>query len=581
MATPEEIVDDLVVRLNTLGLAVSQATTVSPGTVQLAGDLGGTATAPTVPGKANTTHNHSGQSLTPAQITMRHDWYKVTPTGSLAVFPKDQTTLGTLPFPNEWHDIFVFHNRSTPTLEVSTDGTTFNSGTLTGLIFAGSRNGWGAGTTVDGVSSKGARWTWASNMSWAVNTHAWLAISLPYVQANNPAFSVLVESSADGTTWTPRASTTNVNFQQGTMFLAVADWGGDSRLRVTVTNTSGNSLRVTNMKMFTSRPDYGVNPYQPPMVWDETKKVGIGSGVTATGTANLRLGTDTAYQEGGIQFGSDTYLYRAGANSLKTTGTLYAAGRVYAETASPAAANELTRKDYVDLRELASNKGAANGYAPLDATSKVPAVNLPSYVDDVLEYAALVNFPGTGETGKIYVATGTGKCYRWTGTVYVEVSPSDVNSVAGRTGIVTLTSADLTDSGTTGRGLIATANPTAARSTIGAAAAAQQVIAGTGLTGGGDLSADRTLTVAYGTTSTTACVGNDARLSDTRTPTDSSVTNAKVAAGAAIALSKLATGYVQGSNNGAATTLTVWVGTEAQYTAIGSKDANTLYFRTA
>jgi len=58
-----------------------------------------------------------------------------------------------------------------------------------------------------------------------------------------------------------------------------------------------------------------------------------------------------------------------------------------------------------------------------------------------------------------------------------------------------------------------------AASDIGAVATSRQVIAGTGLTGGGDLSADRTLTVAYGTSSTTACVGNDSRLSDSRTPT--------------------------------------------------------------
>ena len=45
-----------------------------------------------------------------------------------------------------------------------------------------------------------------------------------------------------------------------------------------------------------------------------------------------------------------------------------------------------------------------------------------------------------------------------------------------------------------------------------------QVIAGTGLSGGGALSSNVTLTVSYGTTSTTACVGNDARLSDARTP---------------------------------------------------------------
>lgn len=49
----------------------------------------------------------------------------------------------------------------------------------------------------------------------------------------------------------------------------------------------------------------------------------------------------------------------------------------------------------------------------------------------------------------------------------------------------------------------------------------RQVIAGTGLTGGGDLSANRTLTVSYGTSSSTACVGNDARLTDSRAPNGS------------------------------------------------------------
>ncbi|MDE9365965.1 GDSL-type esterase/lipase family protein [Luteipulveratus sp. YIM 133132] len=47
----------------------------------------------------------------------------------------------------------------------------------------------------------------------------------------------------------------------------------------------------------------------------------------------------------------------------------------------------------------------------------------------------------------------------------------------------------------------------------------RQVISGTGLSGGGDLSADRTLSVAYGTSSTTAARGDDSRLGDARTPT--------------------------------------------------------------
>ena len=51
------------------------------------------------------------------------------------------------------------------------------------------------------------------------------------------------------------------------------------------------------------------------------------------------------------------------------------------------------------------------------------------------------------------------------------------------------------------------------------------VTAGTGLTGGGDLSANRTLAVSFGTTSGTACQGNDARLTDARTPTTHGATH--------------------------------------------------------
>lgn len=55
---------------------------------------------------------------------------------------------------------------------------------------------------------------------------------------------------------------------------------------------------------------------------------------------------------------------------------------------------------------------------------KVPASQLPSYVDDVLEYASTAVFPVTGESGKIYIATDTNKTYRWSGTGYVEISES-------------------------------------------------------------------------------------------------------------------------------------------------------------
>lgn len=72
----------------------------------------------------------------------------------------------------------------------------------------------------------------------------------------------------------------------------------------------------------------------------------------------------------------------------------------------------------------ASQKGANNGVAELDSSGKVLSSQLPSYVDDVLEYATSTNFPTTGETGKIYIAINTNLTYRWTGTAYTEISPS-------------------------------------------------------------------------------------------------------------------------------------------------------------
>lgn len=74
--------------------------------------------------------------------------------------------------------------------------------------------------------------------------------------------------------------------------------------------------------------------------------------------------------------------------------------------------------------EQTSAKNTANGYCGLDADGLVSASRLPSYVDDVLEYTNLAGFPGTGSTGKIYVALDTGKVYRWSGSTYVEISPS-------------------------------------------------------------------------------------------------------------------------------------------------------------
>lgn len=72
----------------------------------------------------------------------------------------------------------------------------------------------------------------------------------------------------------------------------------------------------------------------------------------------------------------------------------------------------------------ADKVGVANGVASLDTNGKVPTAQLPSFVDDVLEYTNRGAFPTQGEAGKIYVEISSGKTYRWSGTTYVEISSS-------------------------------------------------------------------------------------------------------------------------------------------------------------
>lgn len=78
-----------------------------------------------------------------------------------------------------------------------------------------------------------------------------------------------------------------------------------------------------------------------------------------------------------------------------------------------------------------SEKGANSGVATLDAAGKVPTSQLPSYVDDVIEAATFTAFPNPGETGKIYVAIDTERTYRWSGSLYIEIS---ANSDTGSSG---------------------------------------------------------------------------------------------------------------------------------------------------
>ena len=102
------------------------------------------------------------------------------------------------------------------------------------------------------------------------------------------------------------------------------------------------------------------------------------------------------------------------AATLTTSRTISLTGEVTGSVSFNGSANAA-------IASTIANKGVANGIATLDATGKVPSAQLPSFVDDVLEYTNLASFPVTGETSKIYIDLTTGLTYRWSGSTYVGV----------------------------------------------------------------------------------------------------------------------------------------------------------------
>lgn len=78
--------------------------------------------------------------------------------------------------------------------------------------------------------------------------------------------------------------------------------------------------------------------------------------------------------------------------------------------------------DALALKEDTANKGVANGYAPLNSSTKIDSAYLPSYVDDVVEVANYASLPVTGETSKIYITLDTGYLYRWSGSLYIKIA---------------------------------------------------------------------------------------------------------------------------------------------------------------
>lgn len=198
---------------------------------------------------------------------------------------------------------------------------------------------------------------------------------------------------------------------------------------------------------------------------------------------------------------------------------------------------------------------ATSGSASDITTGTLPTSVLPPLAVNetftVANQAAMLAL--TAQRGDMAIRSDNGRTY-----VLSSDSPStladwkevmaagQVQSVAGKTGVVSLVKGDVGLGNVDNTADTAKPVSTAQQAALDAKVPTTRTVsAGTGLTGGGDLAADRTLAVSYGTTAGTAAQGNDSRI----------------------------TGAVQ--NGGGAATLRVL--TQAAYNAIGTKDANTIY----
>ena len=205
----------------------------------------------------------------------------------------------------------------------------------------------------------------------------------------------------------------------------------------TVTDIAGNAGTAT--KLQTPRTINGVS-------FDGTQNILLPSSevyslptASPTVLGGIKVGFGLAIANSVLSVGTlnqSTTGNAATSTKLQTARTISLTGNVTGSVSFDGSAN-------ASITTAITGLGVANGIATLDSSGQVPSAQLPSFVDDILEYANLASFPTTGETGKIYVETTGNTTYRWSGTAYVKITSGEVSSVAGKTGVVTLTKADV------------------------------------------------------------------------------------------------------------------------------------------
>lgn len=206
-------------------------------------------------------------------------------------------------------------------------------------------------------------------------------------------------------------------------------------------DTSGNAATAT--KLLNARSISTTGDANWTVSFDGTVNVSSALTLIDTGVVAGQYTKVTVNSKGLVTFADqltaadipnlDASKINTGTLSLNTTGNADTATKL----ATPRLINGVTFDGAADIvinavdavsRIASSEKGVANGVATLDSNGFIPASQLPSFVDDVLEFVNLAALPPTGEQGKIYLTLDNERIYRWTGSTYIEISPTVGNS---------------------------------------------------------------------------------------------------------------------------------------------------------
>lgn len=215
------------------------------------------------------------------------------------------------------------------------------------------------------------------------------------------------------------------------------------------------------------------------------------------------------------QTGADTFTKRAIGVGTAASIPARADADLRYEASGAVAAHAAASDPHAQYQREAE-KGVAGGYASLDGSGQVPAAQIPAiaitdYLGSVASQAAMLALAGQkgdwcnrSDTGAMWIITGADPSILagWTQVVY-PVSP--VTSVAGRTGDVTLSSSDISGLGNAATRNVGTAAGTVAAGDdsriTGAVQGSRSIATQHSLTGGGDLTGNRTLALVGDTAS--------------------------------------------------------------------------------